>query len=192
MANKISKQAGYRELGFTLIEMMIVVVIIGVLAAMTVPAFDDLIAKNRVKNATEDIYALLTQAKTEAVIRDQDLRVTINPNAWCIGFSTTAGCVCTVTDPNDGTACAVPVGAVNALRVVNGAEFNNVTLTDNSFGGATVFDHVRSTAGNGSMTITSGTWALQISIGVMGRVRICKPADQGGVKGIIGFPSCGA
>ena len=42
------RMARHREAGFTLIELMIVVAIVGVLAAIAVPAYQDYIARSRV------------------------------------------------------------------------------------------------------------------------------------------------
>ncbi|HRD89237.1 MAG: prepilin-type N-terminal cleavage/methylation domain-containing protein [Candidatus Accumulibacter sp.] len=58
MFQKINRPSG----GFTLIELMIVVAIIGILAAIAVPRFSEFVAKGEDKAAQTDARNLLTAA----------------------------------------------------------------------------------------------------------------------------------
>ncbi|HCE2074103.1 TPA: pilin [Vibrio parahaemolyticus] len=57
---KHSKQK--KQQGFTLIELMIVVAIIGVLSAVAIPAYKDYVAKSAVTSAVGTLKSLLTNA----------------------------------------------------------------------------------------------------------------------------------
>ncbi|ELB2038489.1 type IV pilin protein [Vibrio parahaemolyticus] len=57
---KNSKQK--KQQGFTLIELMIVVAIIGVLSAVAIPAYKDYVAKSAVTSAVGTLKSLLTNA----------------------------------------------------------------------------------------------------------------------------------
>ena len=57
------------ERGFTLIEIMISIAILTILVMVAVPSMTDLIRDQRVKNATFDVYASLTFARSEAIKR---------------------------------------------------------------------------------------------------------------------------
>lgn len=165
---------------------MIVVAIVAIIATIAVPSFNDFVAKNRIKGAAEEIYGLILQAKSETPIRDQNISVNTNTGAdpWCVGFSTTVDCDCTNT-----TSCVVPVAGTDVLQVVNGAEYNNVTIAETFAGTGTTFTLPRNTATlAGTLSVTSGAWQLNIIISTQGRIRVCNPNNNV----MTGYDGCGA
>lgn len=71
-------RAGAAMRGFTIVELMIVVVIVAILTAAAAPSMGKMIRNSRVKTAAFDVFASLTFARSEAVKRN--LTVTITPN----------------------------------------------------------------------------------------------------------------
>ena len=66
----------YKESGFTLIELMTTVVIIGIVAAMVSPTFDAAIKRNRFKAETKQIVSTLRTARSSAIAEKMPMGVT--------------------------------------------------------------------------------------------------------------------
>jgi type IV fimbrial biogenesis protein FimT len=65
--------------GFTLVEMLVVLVILGVVAGVSVPAIRDLRAADPLEKAASDASTLLARARQTAVERGLPVRVTLDP-----------------------------------------------------------------------------------------------------------------
>jgi type IV fimbrial biogenesis protein FimT len=61
--------------GFTLMEVIVVVAILGILATVGVPSMRDLIASTKVRGAVSDVYSSLILARSEAIKRNGSVDV---------------------------------------------------------------------------------------------------------------------
>ena len=103
-----------RGSGFTLVEVMVVLTILGVLAALATPTFKSIVEKWRVQQAVESMKSTLYYARSEAIKRGG--RITVLRNALtteCPQASTTQEWSCgwmVFVDTNDnGTRQATEV-----------------------------------------------------------------------------------
>jgi prepilin-type N-terminal cleavage/methylation domain-containing protein len=65
--------------GFTIIELLIVVVLAGVLLVLALPSFNDLMARHSVQGQADELVADLTFAKSEAVQRNRNVMLRTDP-----------------------------------------------------------------------------------------------------------------
>lgn len=125
-----------RLAGFTLIELMVTVAVLGILLGIAVPAFNDIVRDNRAATATNDLVAAVLLARSEAVKRRASVELCRRNAAgtacaagadWAGGWLVLAnGNVLQVWDPPGGQpvvsgpagglsfrASGLPVAAVN-------------------------------------------------------------------------------
>ena len=78
-----------RARGFTLPEVLIVVLILGVLLTTGVPQFADFVRQQRVKTASFDLFSTLVHARSEAITRNGQVTITPTGGAWVNGWTVT-------------------------------------------------------------------------------------------------------
>ena len=72
--------------GFTILELMITIAVVGVLAAVALPSFNYTIQNNRVKTAASDAHMSLLLARSEAIKRNNNVKVSFNSSGWTVAY----------------------------------------------------------------------------------------------------------
>ena len=80
-----------RGRGFTIIELLMVVAIIGIFAGLAAPSMADLLASTAVKGAQTDLYSALIAARSEAIKRRASATVAPVGADWTTGWTVTIG-----------------------------------------------------------------------------------------------------
>ena len=76
---KTAANQGFRHRAFTLIEVMIVVAIIGLMAAIGAPSLLAMIQKDGMRKAESDVVELLGDARAAAILKGQNTDVSFRP-----------------------------------------------------------------------------------------------------------------
>ncbi|SFU94334.1 type IV fimbrial biogenesis protein FimT [Polaromonas sp. YR568] len=97
---------------------MVVVAIVGILAGLAAPSFSDLLRRNRLASASSALQVSLSLARSEAVKRGSDARVTVAANGtagvWTNGWTVF---VDKTTTANAGVGPTADSGTVTRLEV---------------------------------------------------------------------------
>ena len=83
--NRVGRPGQRRQVGFTLVELMVTVAVIAILAIIAMPAMSALINNSRATGQAEELVASLQLARAEAVRRNARVTICGGTNGVCSG-----------------------------------------------------------------------------------------------------------
>lgn len=166
-ANKARKGSG-----FSLIELMVTVAVIGVTAVMAGPALGDFVSDMRISAKTNDLLAFFNVARSEAAKRGTRVAICISSNqATCAtgGTDWATGALAFIDADGNGQVN----GSDTILRVLDAMPANFTVTATTAFATGYFFYYRPSGAASSPGTLRlcrSGRPARNISVSAIGRV----------------------
>jgi len=158
--------------GFSLIELMIALAILSLLLGVATPAFNGMLANQRVKTAAADLHTSLLQARAEAVKRNRTIQM--RPP---VGGDWEDGWVVPNPDaPNSDTNPLIPLRSIEGVAVTSDAEYFDFRAS-----GRVESDGTANADGEFILQIASAVDSNKrrcIAIGLAGRAKTQPCADE--------------
>jgi type IV fimbrial biogenesis protein FimT len=91
--NKLNTETGTTGIsvrvsaGFSLVELVVTIAVVGILAAIAIPSFSAMVANNKAKGIATDLYFDLAKARSEAVKRNMDVTLSPSDDGWKKGWT---------------------------------------------------------------------------------------------------------
>ena len=159
---------GFRQRGFSMVELAMTLVVLGILLALAFPSFRPLVANSQLRTTTESLRSGLQLARAEAVRRNARTIFNLNGTLWTITLADN-----TQVETNEGEnlggaeiTATQPQITFNGIGWVWPAAAITFDIT-NPAGGACAKD-------NGEMR------CMRVLVSAAGQIRMCDPAAPEG------------
>lgn len=165
---RVFQQRPHTSDGFSLIELMITLVIVGILALVAIPMVRHLLIQGRLVAAAETFSAQFRAARSEAISRQQTVYLNIQTgSSWCYGSNVASSCTCS---PNN---CG--------LSSVVGTLYPSVSVSTTGFSSGNIsVDGARGLlSAAASVSFTQSGKAITVSLSRLGLVSLCSTDVSG-------------
>ena len=165
--------------GVTLIETAVVVALTATVATLAAPSLQGLIDTRRLDGTATQLAADLQLVRSEAVARNQPVRISFHAGCYVLHTGLAAQCSCTAPGP------AQCFGDARQIRTVHLGATDAVDLQANM--GSMLFDPLHGTGTPTGTLRLVGRQGREVRhiVNVMGRVRSCSPLAR-----VPGYRAC--
>ena len=154
-----------KDKGFTLIEMLVVIAIIGIISAIAVPNFYSYAAGMKLRSSSRDLYSTLQDTRMKAIRQNTRWAVRFNGTASYqvidCGIDNTCG---TADDDNNGASIRTPT---------NISQYAGVSMNQNFAGNQVIFNSEGTCSNAGTANFTyAGVGTSSVVVTISGRIRV--------------------
>jgi type IV fimbrial biogenesis protein FimT len=156
--------------GFSLVELMITIVVLGILVSLGMPSFREMLRNAEIRAAAESVTNGLQRARAEAVARNANVQFVLGTgSSWTVDY------------------VVKPVSTDPAIETRSGSEGSaNVTVTALAADGTTaattaIFNNLGQLVSNSptlarvDFAAVGSTQTLRVTIGAGGNAKACDP-----------------
>jgi type IV fimbrial biogenesis protein FimT len=162
-----------RELGFNLIEIMVVIAVIGIMTTLGMPAFTDWINNTKIRTATEGIVNGVQLARTEAVRQNLSVQFVLGGTSssdWTVSSIDGGGAITALQTRVGGSSNAVIAVLPAASSTVTFSGLGRIVANGDGSASLTQID-ICSAASMAAGTMRK----MRVAIGAGGNVKMCDP-----------------
>ncbi len=184
-----------RQRGFTVIELMVGIVVLGLLLALGGPSFSQWLQNIRLRNMSEAVLNGIQLARAEAVRRNAPVRFqlvdnltnscalsTAGPN-WVVSMDSAAG-ACASTNMADNAAPTAPrmiqsrAASDGSSSVVVAADQSSVVFNGLGRPTSTITINVTNPSGGACAASGGPMRCLRVAVTAGGQIRMCDPRSS--------------
>lgn len=182
-----------RQFGFSLVELMIAVVVMGILAAAALPSYQSWLENTQIRTAAESVQNGLQLARAEAARHNSSVSFTLTGNDWSIGllamgaasgvFYTPAATVQSrkgTEGSKHAVITATPATVTYNATNFTGVAFNGLGRMCSTPASSVTFAVTNPTGGACATPLNSnGMRCLNVVVEPGGKIKMCDPELNG-------------
>jgi len=157
-----AKQQGQGNRGFSLIEMLVVIGIIGIVAAIAIPNFASWRERQAVNSAANSLLSHMKQARAVAMAENRSVKITFAGDNYTYDADTAGNC------------------GLCKPQIVPFSDFSSnlkITKSDQALVAETQTFSSRGTTGNNTIYFCSNGFTNRIVVNIIGRSYRCESGD---------------